>query len=147
MRVAGAKVKPAAGYNEAPETIPRGLLENSIWPGLFGVFGFAHKRVLAGAAAAVDLGTIDFVALRRAEPEAAIRALSALPGIGPWTAAYVALRGLGCRDAFPAGDLGVRKALAGRDGKLPSEREVLARAETWRPWRGYAVLHLWESLG
>lgn len=107
----------------------------------------AKAATLARAAAAVADGEIDFAALRQGEPEVAIRALCALPGIGPWTASYVALRGLGCRDAFPAGDLGVRKALAGNDGKLPSEREVLARAESWRPWRGYAVLHLWESLG
>jgi len=64
-----------------------------------------------------------------------------LPGIGPWTAQYVALRALGEPDAFPASDLGLMKALG-----LSSAREVLARAEPWRPWRGYAAVHLWHSL-
>ena len=65
-----------------------------------------------------------------------------VPGIGPWTAHYVALRGLLEPDAFPAADLGLRQALA-RDGVMPSTKELLERAERWRPWRGYAALHLW----
>ena len=55
----------------------------------------------------------------------------------------MALRGLGEPDAFPAGDLGLRKALAAK-GKPPlAEAAVARRAEAWRPWRGYAALHLW----
>jgi AraC family transcriptional regulator of adaptative response / DNA-3-methyladenine glycosylase II len=61
-------------------------------------------------------------------------ALVALPGIGPWTAEYVALRVLRDPDAYPAGDLGLRNAGA-----------TLARAEAWRPWRGYAAVHLWTA--
>lgn len=61
-----------------------------------------------------------------------------LPGIGPWTAQYIAMRGLGWPDAFPASDLGVRKALG-----ESSAAEASARAERWRPWRAYAVVHLW----
>jgi AraC family transcriptional regulator of adaptative response / DNA-3-methyladenine glycosylase II len=56
------------------------------------------------------------------------------------------MRALRFPDAFPAADLGVRKALAGADGALPNEREVLARAAAWRPWRAYATLHLWQTL-
>ena len=74
--------------------------------------------------------------------EEATRALLALPGIGPWTAAYVALRAARNPDAFPAGDLGVRRAL----GDV-SAAEAEARAERWRPWRAYAVMYLWSSLG
>ena len=74
----------------------------------------------------------------------AVERLSALPGIGDWTAQYLAMRALGEPDAFPAGDLGVRQALA-RAGRLSSEREVRARAERWRPWRAYAVLALWTE--
>jgi AraC family transcriptional regulator of adaptative response / DNA-3-methyladenine glycosylase II len=75
-----------------------------------------------------------------------VQALDDVPGIGPWTAQYVAMRALRWPDAFPAGDLGVRKALA-KDRKSPvSEAEALRRAEAWRPWRAYAVLHLWNSL-
>jgi AraC family transcriptional regulator of adaptative response / DNA-3-methyladenine glycosylase II len=54
------------------------------------------------------------------------------------------MRALGEPDAFPAGDLGVRQALA-TGGVLPSERDVRARAERWRPWRAYAVLALWTE--
>jgi AraC family transcriptional regulator of adaptative response / DNA-3-methyladenine glycosylase II len=79
--------------------------------------------------------------------EQLIERLQALDGFGPWTAHYVALRAFHEPDAFPASDLGLRKALANADGGLPSEREVLARAEAWRPWRGYAAQHLWASLG
>jgi AraC family transcriptional regulator of adaptative response / DNA-3-methyladenine glycosylase II len=71
--------------------------------------------------------------------------LRALPGVGPWTAAYVAMRAFGEPDAFPAADLGLRHALA-RGGELPSAREVEARAEAWRPFRAYAAMHLWTSL-
>lgn len=71
--------------------------------------------------------------------------LTALPGIGPWTATYVAMR-TGAPDAFPASDLGIRKALATADGSRPDPREVAARAQAWSPWRSYAALHLWASL-
>ncbi|MCK0091911.1 3-methyladenine DNA glycosylase 2 [Rhodococcus sp. F64268] len=64
--------------------------------------------------------------------------LLALPGIGPWTVDYLSLRALGDRDAFPSGDLVLRRALGGI-----SAGEATARAETWRPWRAYAVSHLW----
>jgi AraC family transcriptional regulator of adaptative response / DNA-3-methyladenine glycosylase II len=69
--------------------------------------------------------------------------LVALPGIGPWTAHYLALR-LGERDAFPSGDLGLRRALA-TDGALAPATSVEARAEAWRPWRAYAAVHLWND--
>jgi len=75
--------------------------------------------------------------------EGAVRAaLLAVPGIGPWTADVVAMRALGAPDAFPAGDLGVQRALGVR-----SARAAEARAEGWRPWRAYATAHLWALLG
>ena len=67
--------------------------------------------------------------------------LVALPGIGPWTAHYLAMRALHAPDAFPAADLGVKKALGG------TPRTAEARAEAWRPFRSYAVMYLWSSLG
>ncbi len=73
------------------------------------------------------------------------RRLGGIPGIGPWTAQAIALRALGEPDAFPSGDLGLRKALAG-GGPLPSPASVEARARTWRPWRAYALIHLWTDL-
>jgi 3-methyladenine DNA glycosylase/8-oxoguanine DNA glycosylase len=73
-----------------------------------------------------------------------MRALCALPGVGRWTAEYVALRGLGEPDAFPTGDLILRRrASAGERPLTASALEV--RAERWRPFRGYAVFLLWEA--
>jgi AraC family transcriptional regulator of adaptative response / DNA-3-methyladenine glycosylase II len=74
------------------------------------------------------------------DPESTLARLQEIAGIGPWTAQYIALRGLGWPDAFLPTDLGVRRALG-----ETSERRVLARAEHWRPWRAYAVIHLWTG--
>lgn len=73
------------------------------------------------------------------------RRLLELPGIGPWSAASIAMRGLHDPDAFPAGDLGLRRALE-RMGCWEGTPALLATAERWRPWRAYAALHLWSSL-
>jgi AraC family transcriptional regulator of adaptative response / DNA-3-methyladenine glycosylase II len=76
--------------------------------------------------------------------EETLRILGEIRGIGPWTLAYVAMRALRDPDAFLAGDLGVRKGF--RSLGLPSSAgEILARAERWRPWRAYAVMHLWHA--
>lgn len=72
-------------------------------------------------------------------PSETMAKLRALPGIGDWTAQYIAMRALGWRDAFPAGDIALQKA-AGLDA-----RALLAHAERWRPWRAYAVLRLWHG--
>jgi len=68
----------------------------------------------------------------------------ALPGIGPWTAHYIAMRALGHPDAFPADDLVLQKALP-EDGVRLSARALGARAEAWRPWRAYGVIHTWRD--
>ncbi|VVS92396.1 DNA-3-methyladenine glycosylase 2 family protein [Desulfoluna spongiiphila] len=70
------------------------------------------------------------------------RDFSSLKGIGDWTVHYVAMRGLGMKDCFPASDLGVIKALT--QGKKPTPKEALARADAWRPYRSYATLCLWS---
>jgi len=69
-----------------------------------------------------------------------------LPGIGPWTAHYFAMRALGEPDAFPDGDVALQKAMKLALGQKLSQREMIERAESWRPWRAYATLHLWASL-
>jgi AraC family transcriptional regulator of adaptative response / DNA-3-methyladenine glycosylase II len=69
-----------------------------------------------------------------------VASLTALDGIGPWTAQYIAMRAAGERDAFPAGDLGLRRALG-----APSNAAVATAAEPWRPWRAYAAMHLWSA--
>jgi AraC family transcriptional regulator of adaptative response / DNA-3-methyladenine glycosylase II len=74
------------------------------------------------------------------DPVACMERLMALPGIGPWTAHYIAMRGLRWPDAFPHADLGLRKALGGRPAGA-----VLELAEAWRPWRSYAAMHLWDG--
>lgn len=68
-----------------------------------------------------------------------------LPGIGRWTAQYVALRALGHPDAFPEGDLGLVRAYASLAGRDITLRELTQIAEHWRPWRGYAAMLLWMS--
>jgi AraC family transcriptional regulator of adaptative response / DNA-3-methyladenine glycosylase II len=75
------------------------------------------------------------------ELDAFVARLVALPGIGPWTAHYLAMRALHLPDAFPASDLGIQKALRRAGPKLAE-----ARAEAWRPYRSYAVIHLWTQL-
>lgn len=71
--------------------------------------------------------------------------LRKLPGIGDWTAQYIAMRELREPDAFPAGDIGLLRAFKNVDGRSPTSRELLARAERWRPWRAYAAQHLWAA--
>lgn len=104
-----------------------------------GVTSARARALHAVAAAAADGLVLD------PAPDPALRrrtraALLALPGIGPWTADYVALRCLRDADAFLPGDLVLRRAMG-----AASHREAEARAEPWRPWRGYALLHLWTT--
>jgi AraC family transcriptional regulator of adaptative response / DNA-3-methyladenine glycosylase II len=75
-----------------------------------------------------------------------ITRLTALPGIGEWTAQYIAMRALREPDAFPAADVGLLRALTGANGLRPTPAAVLIQAEAWRPWRAYAAQHLWTSL-
>jgi AraC family transcriptional regulator of adaptative response / DNA-3-methyladenine glycosylase II len=76
---------------------------------------------------------------RGASLDESIRRLTAIKGIGPWTAHYIAMRALREPDAFPAGDLILQRAAGVR-----SEKELLRMAEKWRPWRAYAVMLLWS---
>jgi AraC family transcriptional regulator of adaptative response / DNA-3-methyladenine glycosylase II len=90
----------------------------------------------------VSVGRLDLSS--GAPPEETLHILGEVRGIGPWTLAYVAMRALRDSDAFLAGDLGVREGLQALG--LPSgARELLHRAERWRPWRAYAVMHLWHA--
>lgn len=72
-------------------------------------------------------------------------ALTKLKGIGPWTVNYIGMRGLSDPDAFPSADLGIIKALI-IDEIKPKNKDILALAESWRPWRAYAAIYLWQSL-
>jgi AraC family transcriptional regulator of adaptative response / DNA-3-methyladenine glycosylase II len=97
----------------------------------------SRARALGALAATVAGG---LVIDERHDLETARAALLELPGIGPWTVEYVAMRALRDPDAFPSGDLVLRNALGGIGA-----RELLARAEAWRPWRAYAAMHLWTA--
>jgi AraC family transcriptional regulator of adaptative response / DNA-3-methyladenine glycosylase II len=101
----------------------------------------SRGRALVALASALASGD---VALDRGADRSAVRAaLVALPGIGPWTADYVAMRALGHPDVFLPTDLGIRNAIAGL-GHDPAL--VVADADRWRPWRSYALMHLWNTL-
>ncbi|HWP64934.1 MAG TPA: DNA-3-methyladenine glycosylase 2, partial [Candidatus Limnocylindria bacterium] len=106
-----------------------------------GILG-ARARAIRALAAAVASGTLVLDGTASADETAA--RLAALPGIGEWTTQYVLLRALGEPDAFPAGDLALRRAAGNGAGAL-SARALAARAESWRPWRGYAAVHLWTK--
>jgi AraC family transcriptional regulator of adaptative response / DNA-3-methyladenine glycosylase II len=103
----------------------------------------ARARALLGLASA--LASEDLTLDAGADRVQARRGLLALPGIGPWTADYVAMRALRDPDAFLPGDLGVRHALQrlGQDGRPAAAQRL---AERWRPYRAYAVQHLWAQL-
>jgi AraC family transcriptional regulator, regulatory protein of adaptative response / DNA-3-methyladenine glycosylase II len=73
----------------------------------------------------------------------AVKRLRAIRGVGEWTAQYIALQAE--PDAFPAADLGLLRAIAGREGRKHSSSELLDRANAWRPWRAYAAQHLWVA--
>jgi AraC family transcriptional regulator of adaptative response / DNA-3-methyladenine glycosylase II len=81
----------------------------------------------------------------RREPEPLIEMLKSLPGIGPWTAHYIAMRAMSWPDAFPPNDVAVLNAARPLFG-VTTQREADALCERWRPWRAYAVLRLWNSL-
>lgn len=102
-----------------------------------GMPGVRADAVLA-LARAVASGALDLAP--GGDPSATVRTLTALPGIGDWTAHYIAMRALRWPDAFPANDLVLRRSA----GNL-SEAKLRARAEAWRPWRAYAAMHLWRS--
>ena len=96
--------------------------------------GLTRARARAVNALAESVATGDLVLHRARDLEHTVSELEALPGFGPWTAHYVAMRACGERDAFPASDLGLRRIL----GADPA-----ARAEAWRPWRAYGAIQVW----
>jgi AraC family transcriptional regulator of adaptative response / DNA-3-methyladenine glycosylase II len=103
----------------------------------------ARSRALINACAQLAAG--DIVIDAGSDREQICRQLEALPGFGPWTASYVALRALGDPDVFLPTDIGVRNALR-LHGVESSPRHAAKLAEAWRPWRSYALHHLWASL-
>jgi AraC family transcriptional regulator, regulatory protein of adaptative response / DNA-3-methyladenine glycosylase II len=109
--------------------------------GALGMPGARRATLIALARAA----TSDPPLFDPAEPVArALERLRAIPGVGEWTAQYIALRALRDPDAFPASDIGLRRGAATR-GRRPTPAALAKLAERWRPWRAYAAQHLWAS--
>jgi AraC family transcriptional regulator of adaptative response / DNA-3-methyladenine glycosylase II len=159
--IAGQQVSVAGGGTVAARIAER---HGTPVPGLR-PFGLTHTFPAAPALAEADLRGLGLTAAREAAVRGFARAvaagavrldrsvdldglvgsMTAVPGIGPWTAQYLALR-LGEPDAFPAGDRGLQRAL-GDVGATPGTAAAAAvfgaRAEDWRPWRAHAATHLW----
>lgn len=139
----------AEAFGEAVDT-PFAAL-NRIFPAAERIAGLPHGRIarlgMPGARARTVLALAravakgELVLMPNADIEATLDKLRSLPGVGEWTAQYIAMRALAWPDAFPHTDLGVMTALGMKDAK-----HVLAAGEAWRPWRAYAVMHLWNSL-
>lgn len=106
--------------------------------------GMPRARAAAIASLAAAVAADGGLLAPGAGLDAAIARLRRLPGVGEWTAHYVAMRALREHDAFPPGDVGLLRALATRAGR-PTPAQLLARAEAWRPFRAYAALHLWTA--
>ena len=103
----------------------------------------SRRRTIATLSEAVADGSLALDP--SADPATVEHDLRALPGIGPWTAGYISMRALAEPDAFPRGDLGVRRALE-RLTVAEHPRAIAAIAQRWRPWRAYATVHLWNTL-
>jgi len=127
------------------------------WPGLSRLFPSAQAMAQASGDALGQLGIVRqrqaaIAALAQAVTDgqltldgnadvpATITALKALPGIGDWTAQYIAMRAMRWPDAFPAGDVALQKALG-----VKSEREAERASQAWKPWRSYAVVRAWHQ--
>jgi AraC family transcriptional regulator of adaptative response / DNA-3-methyladenine glycosylase II len=123
----------------SPEALARAPAER------IGELGIIRTRAGAIQAIAAAWPEIAQLLIARARPEPLIERLCDLPGIGPWTAHYIAMRALGWPDAFPPNDVAVLKAMK-QLFETTSQREADATAQAWQPWRAYAVLRLWNSL-
>jgi 3-methyladenine DNA glycosylase/8-oxoguanine DNA glycosylase len=119
-----------------PEVLAEAGLENIGLPG-------KRRETIRALAAALIQGKIELSVQNGLDDF--VESLLELPGIGPWTAHYLALR-LGEPDAFPSGDLGLRRAMTAKGEPLISEKELLQRSQAWRPWRSYAAIYLWKKL-
>jgi AraC family transcriptional regulator, regulatory protein of adaptative response / DNA-3-methyladenine glycosylase II len=108
--------------------------------------GMPRSRAMSISALAGAVAADANLFARDPDLPTSIARLRALPGIGEWTAQYIAMRALREPDAFPAADIGLLRASIGVDGIRPTPAALLVRAEAWRPWRAYAAQHLWTSL-
>jgi AraC family transcriptional regulator of adaptative response / DNA-3-methyladenine glycosylase II len=129
-----------------PEGVPHLLFPSAaaVRPGGLGSLGLTRPRAAALAGLSRAVACDPALLAPGSGLDATLARLVALPGVGPWTAHYIAMRALREPDAFPHGDLGLLRALE-EGGRRPSPAELLRRAEAWRPYRAYAALHLWSA--
>jgi AraC family transcriptional regulator of adaptative response / DNA-3-methyladenine glycosylase II len=135
-RMASSFGKPFCAANGITHLFPAPEALADAKLGDIGLTG-ARAETIRGLARAVCSGKINFEGV--VDSDAFLNRLCEVPGIGKWTAQYVAMRALGEPDAFPSSDLGLLRAMA-----LGTSRDLEQRAETWRPWRAYAAMYLWR---
>jgi AraC family transcriptional regulator of adaptative response / DNA-3-methyladenine glycosylase II len=158
--VLGQQVTVAAARTLARRVVERfGTPLATPWPSLARAFPSPQALAAATLDSVASLGIVRtranaLIAMAQAWPELEaamastdefIGALCEVPGIGPWTAHYIAMRALGWPDAFPPNDVAVLKAMRLQFGTR-HQRDADVQAQAWRPWRAYAVLRLWNSL-
>lgn len=140
-RIAAAFGEPLPdAHGEVYRLFPSAARLAGVSPGAVAGLGvtMARARTIVALAAAVAAG--DIALQPESDVEATLAKLRQIRGIGAWTAHYIAMRALRWPDAFLESDLVVRKALG-----VEQPARALAQAEAWRPWRAYAVIHLWRS--
>ena len=118
-----------------PERLAAASIHKIAWHGIVA----ARARSIIALAQAQTSSDLCLDGSVNRDPDASIQRLAELPGIGQWTAHYIAMRALRWPDAFPKEDIAVRKRLGGVTAK-----EADALSQAWRPWRSYAVMHLWQ---
>ena len=134
-------VTPIAGLNRltpVPARVAKASVDDIARQGIIA----ARARSIIALAEAQGTGELCLDGGAHHNPDDSIRRLSELPGIGPWTAHYIAMRALRWPDAFPKEDIAVRNNLGG-----VSAREAETMSQPWRPWRSYAVMHVWSMGG
>ena len=135
----------ATPWPDVTRTFPAPAVLAATPPGQIAELGIIRTRAAAIVAIAQAWPEIDALLVPRARAEPLIERLCALPGIGAWTAHYIAMRALGWPDAFPPNDVALLKAMQQRFGTA-TQRAADRQARAWQPWRAYAVLRLWNSL-
>lgn len=142
-RVAAAFGEPVpAPFDGLRHAFPSATTLASVDPAAIAALGITRARAGCIVALARRIACGDLRLDPGADARATVERLKAVPGVGDWTAQYLAMRALGWPDAFPAADVGVMRALGVR-----SARQAEAASQRWRPWRAYAVIHLWNRLG
>jgi len=139
-----AKAGPGVDIPDRPELTRLFPTPEELHACDLGIIGMPGKRVATLKALSEAVANGDISLRVNDTLDHFVETLVRIPGIGDWTAQYIAMRALGEPDAFPAADLGIIKAL--QEGQIrPTPKQVRERAEAWRPWRAYAAIYLWRA--